>query len=161
MTSPICLIDTSIFLNLIKVPGRHNELDSVNADYKTYAELNVWFMLPMATIIETGNHIAQNGNGGARRKTAERFVNVIQAAFNGSAPWIINEFPRNADINVWLDQFPAYAGSNKSPTKTTEGTSFGDLSIIQEYEKCKKRFGMSEIFIWSLDADLIRFHYRP
>jgi hypothetical protein len=161
MSPPICLIDTSVFLNLLKVPGRHNELDVVNADFATYTDLGASFILPMASIIETGNHIAQNGNGDARRKTAERFVKAVQAAFDGNAPWISSEFPRNADIHAWLDQFPAHAGSNKSPAKTTEGTSFGDLSIIQEYRQCLRRFGMSEIFIWSLDADLIRFHHRP
>lgn len=34
-------------------------------------------LLPFATIIETGNHIAHNGNGELRRKTAKYFCDVI------------------------------------------------------------------------------------
>nr|WP_232023833.1 hypothetical protein [Microcystis viridis] len=33
--------------------------------------------LPMATILETGNHIAQNGDGNQRRTCAEKFVNQV------------------------------------------------------------------------------------
>ncbi len=129
--------------------------------YREYTELEVTFILPMATILETGNHIAQNGDGGTRRKTALRFCDAVKGAFNGEAPWRPSEFPRSEEVLTWIDSYPDYAGQNKSPTKTTEGTSFGDLSIIKEYEKCRNRFNMSEIFIWSLDSDLMTYHYSP
>jgi hypothetical protein len=49
-------------------------------NFKNYAESGYIFLLPMATIIETGNHIAHNGNGDVRRQTAERFVKEVKAA---------------------------------------------------------------------------------
>lgn len=159
--SEICLIDTSIFLNLLNVPGRNQDKVQVFDDFKIYVEMDVTFILPMATILETGNHIAQNGNGDMRRKAADRFCIAIEGAFNGVAPYQPSEFPSSAEVLVWLNQFPHHAGQNKSPTKTTEGTSFGDLSIIKEYEKCLSKFGMSEIFIWSLDSDLAQYHRKP
>ena len=156
--SAVCLIDTSVFLNLLNVPGRNQDKAKVKATFKDYVDLDVTFILPMATILETGNHIAQNGDGGKRRETADRFCKVIKAAFEGDAPYRPSDFPSNAEILDWLGQFPDYAGKNKSPMKLTEGTSFGDLSIIKEFEKCCARFGMSEIFIWSLDSDLSQYH---
>jgi hypothetical protein len=157
----ICLIDTSVFVNLLNVPNLNQEKDKIEQEYRNYVDLNCTFILPMATIIETGNHIAQNGDGGTRRATAQRFCGAVSEAFNGNAPWQPSDFPNSTEILTWLHQFPMMAGQNKSATKLGEGTSFGDLSIIEEFKKCVKRFSMSEVFIWSLDADLSTYHVKP
>ena len=159
--SSVCIIDTSVFLNLLNVPCKNQDKEATIQSYSEFVELEVTFILPMATIIETGNHIAQNGNGTARRETAKRFCETVKGAFTGEAPYRTSEFPDTAEILLWLDKFPQLAGQNKSPTKTTEGTSFGDLSIISEYEKCVKKFSMTEVFIWSLDSDLSQFRHTP
>lgn len=158
MTS-ICLIDTSVFLNLLNVPHCNQQNASVLQDFQTYYEAGCTFLLPMATIIETGNHIAQNGDGTIRRKTAIRFVNEVKAAFKGDAPWRTTAFPETKEILEWIDKFPDLAGMNKAPERQ-EGTSFGDLSIIEEFNKSCKLFPMSEVFIWSLDADLHSYHQK-
>lgn len=156
--SSVCIIDTSIFLNLLNVSGRNQQRESVNSDFIEYVNLGATFILPMATIIETGNHIAQNGNGVERRESALRFCEAVRGAFEDRAPYRLSEFPASTDILEWLDKFPDCAGRNKSPKKTGEGTSFGALSIIEEYRRCVKLFRSREIFIWSLDDDLR--HYR-
>jgi hypothetical protein len=155
--SSVCLIDTSVFLNLLNVPNRNQDYQSVIDEYKIFASSGCDFLLPMATIIETGNHIAQNGDGNIRRKTAIRFVDQVKAAFSGEAPWKPNPFPQTEEILVWLDNFPDLAGKNKTPSKP-EGTSFGDLSIIQEFHRACKIHSMKEVFIWSLDSDLKMYH---
>lgn len=160
MMSSICIIDTSVFLNLLNVPGRNQHNEDVRNSYAEYVDLDTTFILPMATIIETGNHIAQNGDGGTRREVAQRFCHVVKAAFDGNAPYKPSDFPNSSDVLTWIDRFPDMAGMNKSPQKTGEGTSFGDLSIIEEFNKCVARFSMSEIFIWSLDSDLSDYHHR-
>jgi hypothetical protein len=158
--SSICLIDTSIFLELLNVPNYNQRRASVIEDFKTYSQAGCTFLLPMATILETGNHIAQNGDGTIRRKTAIRFVKEVKEAFQGIAPWRPTTFPNTAEILEWIDLFPDLAGKNKAPDKQ-EGTSFGDLSIIEEFNKSCKRFPMSEVFIWSLDRDLQNYHKIP
>ena len=155
--SSICLIDTSIFLNLLNVPKCNQDRALVMGDYEIYAQSGCTFLLPMATIIETGNHIAQNGDGTIRRKTALRFVKEVKAALKGESPWSLTQFPNTAEILLWIDNFPDLAGKNKAPDKY-EGTSFGDLSIIEEFNKSCRRFPMSEVFIWSLDSDLSSYH---
>jgi hypothetical protein len=57
--SSICLIDTSIFLELLNVPNYNQHRASVLEDFKTYSQAGCTFLLPMATILETGNHIAR------------------------------------------------------------------------------------------------------
>ncbi|MTJ47906.1 hypothetical protein [Dolichospermum sp. UHCC 0259] len=158
--SSICLIDTSIFLEILNVPNYNQHRASVLEDFQTYAQSGCTFLLPMATILETGNHIAQNGDGTMRRITALRFVKAVKEAFTGEAPWRTTTFPNTTEIMLWIDQFPELAGKNKAPDKQ-EGTSFGDLSIIEEFNKSCKRFPMSEVFIWSLDRDLQSYHQTP
>ncbi|GAX37301.1 hypothetical protein [Nodularia sp. NIES-3585] len=158
--SSICLIDTSVFLEILNVPNYNQHRASVLEDFKTYAQSGCTFLLPMATILETGNHIAQNGDGTMRRKTALRFVKEVKDAFTGVAPWKPTTFPNTEEILLWIDQFPDLAGKNKAPQKQ-EGTSFGDLSIIREFEKSCHLFSMSEVFIWSLDSDLENYHQMP
>ena len=158
--SSICLIDTSIFLEILNVPNYNQHRESVLEDFETYFQAGCTFLLPMATILETGNHIAQNGDGTLRRKTAIHFVEQVKAAFTGEAPWRPTPFPNTAEILLWIDQFPDLAGKNKAPLKL-EGTSFGDLSIIQEFHKSCNLFSMSEVFIWSLDSDLKNYHQMP
>ena len=158
--SSVCLIDTSIFLNLLDVPYCNESRAEVAQDFETFAEAGCSFLLPMATILETGNHIAQNGDGNLRRETAQRFVLAVKGAFSGEAPWRPVVFPVTEEILSWIGTFPDCAGRNKAPDKP-EGTSFGDLTIIQEYEKACARFPMSEVFIWSLDSDLQSYHQNP
>lgn len=160
--SCICIIDTSVFVNLLNVPNRNQDKQRVKQDYQTYVGNGATLILPMATIIETGNHIAQNGDGGTRRKTAERFCHAVIGAFNGHAPYKPSDFPNKAEILTWIDRFPNLAGQNKTPQKTTEGTSFGDLSIIEEFNKAVElTHRMTEVFIWSLDSDLMQYHHQP
>lgn len=155
--SSICLMDTSVFLSILNVPNRNQDRASVLQDFQTYSEAGCNLILPMATIIETGNHIAQNGDGTIRRNTAKRFVEEVKAAFTGISPWSPSQFPDTVEILLWIDKFPDLAGKNKTPDKL-EGTSFGDLSIIEEFNRLCQRFPMSEVFIWSLDLDLRNCH---
>ena len=60
-----------------------------------------------------------------------------------------------------MNTFPEAAGSDKSPKKPTEGISWGDHSIIQTFEKLKKKMKMTSIKIWSIDRDLSHFQYIP
>jgi predicted nucleic acid-binding protein len=156
----ICIIDTSIFLNLLNVPRRNESKEAVRKDFETFIEADCIFLLPMATILETGNHIAQNGDGTTRRATAQKFVKQVKAAFSGDAPWRPIDFPSTQEISTWLEEFPDLAGQNKAPNKP-EGTSFGDLSIIQDFKHICQQSPMSEVFIWSLDQDLAAYHYNP
>lgn len=146
MSKSLIIIDTSIFLNILAVPNRCQDREKVFEKFEEYITLEASFILPMATIIETGNHIAQNGNGNTRRDIAIQFCEHVSKVLNDEAPYKISSFPNNEEIKKWLNQFPNLAMRNKSPIKQ-EGTSFGDLTIIQEFEKQKDLHKNFEIFI--------------
>lgn len=164
MSDSIIIIDTSVFLNILEVPNKCQDKAQIIQEFKEYITLDAFFILPMATIIETGNHIAQSGDGNVRRETAKKFCEHIVKVINGDAPYKISNFPSNDEIKSWINDFPNLAGRNKSNDTgkdKKEGTSFGDLTIIQEFEKQTRLHKNYEIWIWSLDRDLKSKHYIP
>ena len=99
----ICLVDTSIFCNILEVPGRCQDKQRVvdELEQKIGEESNL--LLPLAAIVETGNHIAHCTNGGARRKVAKRFVKQVRMAIEGTAPWVVTPLPGKSDWLTWLE----------------------------------------------------------
>lgn len=148
----VAIVDTSIFCNILNIPNMNSSRSKVVDDFEKLVKEDTSFLLPMAAVYETGNHIAQLPNGGNRRRFAEVFVEQVQQAINGDAPWIILQVPTLEEIGMWLVEFPDSAMRN---------VSMGDLSIIKEWEKAKKRTPYLRVFIWSLDQDLMGYDHQP
>ncbi|MEG0963478.1 MAG: hypothetical protein RR139_11350 [Lachnospiraceae bacterium] len=142
-------IDTSVFVNIVDVPMMNDQRKEVMAELKSLLKNKdkETMILPFATIIETGNHIAQNGDGQQRRKTAENFCKIIEMTLKGEAPWIYyGEQMRAEDLEAICLEFPDAA---------MRGEGFGDLSMINAYNKYKDETpAINEIRIWSLDKHL-------
>lgn len=80
----ICLLDTSVFVEILNVPHMVKQRNTTLAELGQKIQNGESLFLPMATIFETGNHIAQNGDGTQRRKCAEDFVEQVQQALDGA-----------------------------------------------------------------------------
>ena len=53
----IVIIDTTVLLNLLNVKGRNqNRAESVG-EFRELININAEFLIPLATIFETSNHI--------------------------------------------------------------------------------------------------------
>ena len=155
----ICLLDTSILLNILDVPNRNNDKAQVLADFKTYIESNCRFIIPFVVAVEVGNHISQNVDGHTRRKTATKFVDMMQKTFAGELPFEISRFDLKAEWQQWITEFIDKAGQNKTASKPNEGISLTDLSILKEFEDIQAKNKANKhqhvkVFIWSLDSDL-------
>lgn len=116
----VAIVDTSIFCNFLNIPNMNSSRREVINEFKRLVKEDTSFLLPMAAVYETGNHIAQLSDGGNRRRFAEAFVGEVRKAINGDAPWIILQVPTLEEIGMWLNQFPDSAMRN---------VSMGDLSI--------------------------------
>jgi len=159
--SAIVLLDTSVYLNVLDVPGFNQDRQTVLDDFRKAIEQNDHFLLPLATVWETGNHIAHLPNGQQRRAFAQRLVDDVLRAFQGQTPYRATHFPERDEFEAWLKDFPDKAMCNKSSTKTTEGTSLADHSIIKEWKRNCRLNPMSRVRIWSLDMDLSGHDRRP
>lgn len=152
--SAIVLLDTSVYLNVLDVPGRNQQWVQILCDFEVRINNGDCFLFPIATILEAGNHISRLSSGRERHQYAERFADDVCKALNGDLPYRPTHFPNNEDFALLLRNFPQYAQRNKSPSKTTEGISLSDVSIIDEWERMRKRHSLSRVLIWSLDGDL-------
>lgn len=141
----ICLLDTSVFCNIVQVPGRSQQADEVRAQLKSLTRDRTTFLLPMISILETGNHVGQVSGGSARREAAIRFVAQVHGALQGRAPWCPTPFLHPDDLRSWLSIFPDSA---------KQKCGLGDLVIIQEWERQRAFHPARRVFIWSFDQHL-------
>ncbi|NEP59306.1 MAG: hypothetical protein F6K31_20205 [Symploca sp. SIO2G7] len=148
----VAIIDTSIFCEFLNIPNMNSSRDKVFNDFQKLVSDDTSFLLPMAAVYETGNHIAQLSDGRNRRRFADFFVKEVKKAIKGDAPWQIMQIPTLEEIDIWLSEFPDLS---------MREVGMGDLSIIKEWEKAKKRTPFLRVFIWSLDKDLMGYDHQP
>lgn len=141
----ICLLDTSVFVEILLVPNMDAHSKEIVRELEIKISKGESLFLPLATILETGNHIAQNGNGNMRRIVAERFVKQVQLALDGQSPFTPISFQNTMNIGKWLADFPDSA---------MQGQGLGDLSIINDYKEMRALHPMRLVYIWSLDRHL-------
>ncbi len=125
----IILLDTSIYLNVLDVPGWNQSRVQVLEEFEKKIKCGDQFILPLSTVLETGNHISDLPDGGRRWEFSVKLVNEVKKAFAGEAPYYATYFPEREEFLRWLDCFPEFAKIEKGK-KPTEGISFSDLSII-------------------------------
>jgi predicted nucleic acid-binding protein len=150
--SAICIVDTSVFCSILRIPNRDQHHDRAMAELTAHVGARDTLLLPLAAIYETGNHLAQNGSGQQRRSAAERFVQQVRAAFTGEAPWTPTPMPLPEDFAAWLDGFPDHA---------MRGIGLGDLSIIRVWERQCELHHARRVLVWSYDAHLSGYDRPP
>lgn len=94
----IVFVDTSILCNVLPVPGRDQHRETVMEEMREHLRARTILILPSATVIETGNHVAQIPDGRVRRDTAQQFANLLSLVQHGKAPWIPHEFEWDQDF---------------------------------------------------------------
>lgn len=144
--SAVVIVDTSVLVNILDVPGRNERRELVLDQLGERIEAGDHLFIPMAAIVEVGNHIAHVASGTQRRDAAVRFVREVRSALNGEAPWKPINFPSNEDVLRWLDEFADAA---------TRRMGMGDLSIRREWQTCCARYPLSHVWVWTLDSDLV------
>ena len=141
----ICLLDTSILCEILEVPNRCQSQAAIEKELKRKIQADERLLLPMISILETGNHIGQNGDGRQRREAAEGFVRFVERALAGETPFTPTPFFELDKLSAWLRQFPDWA---------MQGSGLGDLTIVQEFHRQCDLNPMRRVYIWSLDKHL-------
>lgn len=141
----VCIVDTSVFCNVLAVPGRSQQVERALEELEEYVDSEFALLLPLATIYETGNHIAQANDGDQRRQVAERFSEQVRRACEGEAYWSPTPIHDSEALLDWLDDFPDEA---------MRQVSLADLSIIRIFEEQRRLHHERRVFIWAYDGDL-------
>jgi hypothetical protein len=144
----IRIIDTSVLVNILDIPNMNENHKKAIEEFKLLIQSEKdTLILPLATIIETGNHIAHISNGDIRRKKAELMAKYLEKTAKGEAPW---EYYCKE-----LDKEDLLKLSQDFPDSAMRETGIGDMSIIRAYEKYKLEVpAIGTIMIWSFDNHL-------
>lgn len=136
MSRRVLILDTSVLCCWLQVPGK-DEAGPIN-DRWTHDRINTLleeertkdstFVLPIATLIETGNHIAQAPS--QRFERANSLATCLRAAADAQSPWA-----------AFIDQTPLWQSDNLRllaetwPHLAMGGISIGDHTIkdVAEY----------------------------
>ncbi len=140
-------IDTSVMLNLLEVPEMCSKAKEVKEQWKEVLRTEEVLILPVATIIETGNHIAHISNGNVRRTIAGKFGEYLRKTAEGEAPWQL--------YGVELDKEGLLYLAEHIEENAMREIGVGDLSIIYAYEQYKEKTpAIGKIMIWATDTHL-------
>jgi hypothetical protein len=106
MPQKTIVIDTSILCVYLRIPNMETcgkapnvwTYGDVKAKIDMEAEAGAMLALPLATIVETGNHIAHLNNN--RRPYAEAFAGIIRASVDDENPWTAF----SAQMELWNEE---------------------------------------------------------
>lgn len=152
--TPVVFIDTSVLLNILAVPGMCADSVEVKSVFRDRVAAGVKFVLPVTTVIETGNHVANCS--GDRRSASVRYTSAINAARASDPPWTIR------DVN-WGEEFladlvnGASTGSDLLSHLSAGTMGAGDLSILVERDQFVRDSAFSNVQIWTLDRRLAAY----
>jgi len=136
MAKRVLIFDTSVLCCLLKVPGKETAGSASDVwDYSRVSQLiskeslqRSTFVLPLASIIETGNHVAQAP--GDRYSVAIELAKIISSAATASTPWAAF----TDQSGLWEEEKLANLAGNW-PNLAKSGLSIGDATIkdVAEY----------------------------
>lgn len=152
MSATIVLIDTSIFDEILGVPGKSQNREQVLDALDGWIQQGASLLLPMATVIEAGNHIAQAKGDKQGRIIAEQYVKQVRMAMTDQSPFTATPGFNPDRVLEWIDAYPDYA---------VRGIGTADLSIIKEWERQRELNPHRRVLIWTLDGDLIGYDSSP
>lgn len=133
------------------VPGFNQDQEEVRAEMKKLVEKKAKFILPITSVIETGNHIAQLSGGNDRRESAERFSEILRLVVERKAPWSLVDVDWREDF---LSDLLEGADTEESLVDlATRGVGLGDLCILTERMRYEQRTQLRAT-IWAFDQAL-------
>jgi hypothetical protein len=126
----VVVFDTSVLCVWLKVHGKETcgpeedfwDRERVQALVTEETRQRSIFVMPLATIIETGNHIAHSGK--RRFETAAALMDLLQRALDEQEPWAA--FSQQADL--WSDE-NMHRLVREWPELARAALSLGDATI--------------------------------
>lgn len=143
-------IDTSIMCNLLEVPGKCSDKEQVKQEWKEVLNREETLIMPLATIIETGNHIAHITDGRVRRTITMKFKEFLEKTAESKAPWTLyGNALDEAEIKYLAENVEQY---------TVAKIGIGDMTIVYAYQKyLEEQPAVGTIMIWSKDEHLAAY----
>lgn len=161
MKKKVLIIDTSILMVWLNVPGfetagKGNEwtIDNVTEKLQKEQDNGTCFILPIATIIEAGNHIAQVKKGDEICKSlVNRFADLLENVAKNETPWTL--FKNQAEL--WSPEQLIELAEQWRKTGIMK-LSLGDASIVKIAQYYQPTY---EVEIFTGDRQLKGYEKLP
>jgi hypothetical protein len=150
------IIDTSVLCEFLEVPGMCSNPKDVQLELRIRAESGERFVVPIASVIETGNHIAQIKSGD-RWAATQRFVALLEEAAAEGGPFVLHRVS-------WDEEFLAELRSGDGTGETLLELSgngklgSGDVAILVERDRLLGSSAYAQAYLWTLDEKLDRYN---
>ncbi|TNM27237.1 hypothetical protein [Streptomyces sedi] len=145
-------LDTSVLVEFLDVPHRNARRAEVLAEMDARLKAGVRFVLPTATIVETGNHVFQIKDGAARRDRALHLRSLLLKTARGEAPWVLHERTWDGAFLTSLCH-GGTTGMDLAEHAVRQQLGTGDLSIVAERDLYASR-ARADVRIWTLEATM-------
>ena len=157
LSKHVLILDTSILCVWLKVPGKETcgsgksciDFSKVETEIQTAVQMNYTLVLPLASIIETGNHITQASQW--RRERAQDLAGLMLEAADEASPWAAFS---DQQILWSADGLKSLAA--KWPDLAAQKLSIGDATISEVADYYAKMG--CEVEIYTGDKGLKKHH---
>lgn len=153
--SRVAFVDTSVLCDLLQVPGKSQHAEQAKDELAQRTGRGERFILPVSTIVETGNHVEQATNN---RSAADAFANLVRAAIEGRGPFQANTVTWDA---AFLDRLLAGAatGVDFVDLASTHQLGSGDVAILVERDMfvAATAYSHQDVEIWTNDTRLAAY----
>jgi hypothetical protein len=148
-------IDTSVFVEILDVPGKASQHGKMVRELRQRASKGIKLVLPTAAVIEAGNHVCQVQNGHHRRECATRFDRMLRLSAAGETPWVLHEATWDAALLSALCD-GAGTGTTLVEHSVRQTLGVGDLSVLAERDRYLSRVARSvvKVEVWTTDQQL-------
>jgi hypothetical protein len=148
----ISFVDTSILCNLLPVHGRDQDRQTAIAEMRTKQQLGETLILPVTSVVEAGNFIAQVPDGRIRRDNASKFEKMLKLVLKNEAPWRLHSFTWG---EAFLSSLLTGGGTGINFVELAmRGIGGGDLCILTERKMYMDRTGLADVQVWTMDLKL-------
>lgn len=148
----VTFIDTSVLLEILQVPGKSDAATGAElvAEMDLRSQAGERFVIPVTTIIETGNHIAQCD--GDRYQVAGRLVRLLRAAAEEDGPWRVLQTRFDAEFLAALCE--GDSTGQPLPSLAAAKIGAGDVALLVERDTLLAGSAVAAASVWTLDAGL-------
>jgi hypothetical protein len=150
------LIDTSVLCELLKVPNKSDGHEVALSELQEKSEGPTELHLPIAGLVEAGNHISKIENGHFRRECALRLARMIEATLARTVPWSFTPLQWDAQFIRELVAPSDEACPSLGESLATSYLEMGDLIVVGEFRRLRDSLDRKviDVNVWTHDASL-------
>lgn len=141
--------DTTALDSFLGVPGKCQHQTEVRAAYSASVSQQDRMFIPLAAIVECGNHIAHCIWG--KRLLAQQLVRMVKDSIAGLSPFVPMRFWKK-------EQFSPIVDSLIENVVYGKGIGMGDTTILDDCrELCRKVHNSNAVSLLTYDQDMASF----